>query len=682
MSVDLSEYKKHSSQNIKDTWVTKKPPKDYQQPSSWKKDSPFNPDLYTYKDSINDVCFYITRKTDGFKKSFNPLSYVENDKGQSKWSPVAWAKDRPLFNEHLINKTSKPILIVEGEKTANYANKDDYYKNKYLAVTWSGGSKAAHKTKFDALKDRQVILLPDNDEAGCKAMQYVAKTLIENDITDKILWAEFDTDKVSEGWDIADGPPKNDSFENFIKNTEYQPIKKIWKELDQEEANRETKNVLADLQNKYVYVHSLDSFFDLAIHAWREAKQLNNYYKHVTKRENISSQLLQHKDTIKVESYFTHAGKKPGVNNLKDREVYPLPVGKYLNIFRPNTVVADTTHSKVMQRVDEYYEWLLGKECWNTVKQFIAFLVQCPGEKITWVIVLISKTEGVGKQLLMFLISAALGDHNVEENVSCHELTEKHSSLIEGKQVICLNELSITNSGKDKQIVTEELKRLFTDDKKVINKKNKDPITIPNRCNFFIFSNDERCLKLENETRRYYINKIRRKPDEVKKKLEDEKYKDDILDAAKLYPGQVLYFFQNIKIENKQRFFSSAPRTKDLEQMIEDSKPELHKWLDLLLKECKSPFHKSRIIQSAFGLYTELNNQIPKPVKYMTIDLVTDWLINNCIPWKPGQNTRQIQIGSGRSRYYLIKDDEVESAKNLTEKEIADWLFPPKKEHM
>jgi putative DNA primase/helicase len=94
------------------------------------------------------------------------------------------AKDRPLFREETIKGNDKKIIIAEGEKAVVEAEKKiEFTDYKVMLV---GGSNQVHLTNFEALKDREVILWPDNDEAGLKAMTEVALTLLEKDITIKL----------------------------------------------------------------------------------------------------------------------------------------------------------------------------------------------------------------------------------------------------------------------------------------------------------------------------------------------------------------------------------------------------------------------------------------------------------------------------------------------------------------
>ena len=133
---------------------------------------------YHYRNHKKENCFYIRRYepydkgNDSPKKKIIPYSY---DLITATWVCYAWEKNRPLFHEDRLD-LHKPVIIVEGEKTVLEAEK--LFKKEYNVVTWSGGSKAMGHTTYEALKDKRIILLPDNDKPGVLAMHEVAKILI------------------------------------------------------------------------------------------------------------------------------------------------------------------------------------------------------------------------------------------------------------------------------------------------------------------------------------------------------------------------------------------------------------------------------------------------------------------------------------------------------------------------
>jgi len=194
---------------------------------------------FTYRNYHGTVNGYVERKeaheTNDGKKKFIPFSLTED----GKWESKAWPKDRCLYNEHLLKQyPDKPVLISEGEKAAVYGK--DNYKD-YVHVSFQGGSKAPDKTNYQHLKDREVILFPDADDAGIRAMVQVAKILIEKEITYNIKIV--DVEDLPDKFDIADAPMHQEiNVPGYIaKADEFDPDKylKQWKEIQKQRIKKQ-----------------------------------------------------------------------------------------------------------------------------------------------------------------------------------------------------------------------------------------------------------------------------------------------------------------------------------------------------------------------------------------------------------------------------------------------------------
>lgn len=162
---------------------------------------------YDYKNRDGDILFYIFRYDlpDGTKQ-FLPCTMNES----GAWVTKAWQSPRPLFNlDKIFENPDKSILLVEGEKTALAAEK---MLPQYVVTTWSGGAVAHSKSDFTPLYNRKVLLWPDGDEVGIKAMAVIASNLKEHCPVIKII----NPDKNS-GWDAADAYSEGMDTELFKK---------------------------------------------------------------------------------------------------------------------------------------------------------------------------------------------------------------------------------------------------------------------------------------------------------------------------------------------------------------------------------------------------------------------------------------------------------------------------------
>ena len=89
------------------------------------------------------------------------------------------------------------VIVLEGEKTTDAAM-EIFKGTPTSTICWSGGTNQVNQTDWSALADRKVILFPDNDSGGYKAMNYISQFLNNYKIVGPL-------DEVK-GWDIADRP--------------------------------------------------------------------------------------------------------------------------------------------------------------------------------------------------------------------------------------------------------------------------------------------------------------------------------------------------------------------------------------------------------------------------------------------------------------------------------------------
>jgi len=714
MSVDYKEFKKKITTEKKSKYNLGIPPqntKDKYPGFVWALQERTGTEnvFYEYKNE-DQTCFFI-RRYEPFsegnptaKKKLVPYSF---DLDSQQWVNETWNKDRPLFR--LLNsKKDLPVIIFEGEKTVLAAEKE--FKN-YSCTTWSGVSYAIDKTDFSALKNRKIILWADNDKPGVKAMHHVAKTLIENDITEDIRMVNLPKG-FKDGWDVADQIEKEGiTYEGLLElQTEYDPhdkaVIKIWEEIDQRVQEKILKKTVLELISDHIYIRSLTSFFEKNTFELISKEQLNDWNMvHTQNDEGLSRLMLKQPGLIKVHSVITHAGMKPGIHTVKPGQFEAINPGIYYNTYRPSGI---TSKPGNVDKILDYYQWYLG-ENWFYVEKYIAYMVQNPGIKIKWS-PCITSVEGGGKNLLASMVSKILGDHNCNTQLNFEQVTSKFANVLLGLQFGVINELDLS-SRKNIKANTNSLKKIIADPVLTIELKGKPQIKIPNFANFFIFSNDEDCLHLTKDARRYLIINIKHTSEQIEQKLEDEGYKDIIIDALDFGSETICHLknhFENVvNIKDDMKMFtSSAPKTKDFFEIVEKSKPGIHRALDSRLNTNLYPFEnyiseegaviwinkvsEDQTLQQQFSgmviaeeLYTLCLRDKDLSREHITRDNIIDWCKKNCIPWvkKDGSTMDQKQIiikplngTTHRPPAYLIKDLKIGDKKlsNLTEGELGD----------
>ncbi len=120
--------------------------------------------LWTYHDADGNPVGQIVRWNlpDG-KKKILPVSRHEDG-----WQTKGMKEPRPMYHLPSI-KAAEVVIVCEGEKASDAA-----VGLGYVATTSPHGSASAAKADWQPLAGKQVVILPDNDEAGRKYAEQVA----------------------------------------------------------------------------------------------------------------------------------------------------------------------------------------------------------------------------------------------------------------------------------------------------------------------------------------------------------------------------------------------------------------------------------------------------------------------------------------------------------------------------
>jgi putative DNA primase/helicase len=152
--------------------------------------------VWAYRTQDGQVIGYVCRfnTADGGKEVL-PYSYGRDGAGKAGWRWKSFDTPRPLYGLETLAGNGQ-VFVCEGEKATDACRR----LLGVTAVSWPGGSKAIDKVDWQPLAGRSVVLWPDADEPGMKAMQAIATRLHALGCTVKVI----DTSDQSDGWDAAD----------------------------------------------------------------------------------------------------------------------------------------------------------------------------------------------------------------------------------------------------------------------------------------------------------------------------------------------------------------------------------------------------------------------------------------------------------------------------------------------
>jgi putative DNA primase/helicase len=166
--------------------------------------------IWTYRDGQGQTLGHVARfDTEGGGKEILPRTFWRTEKGL-QWRWKSFNLPRPLYGlDQLAKRPGAPVLIVEGEKTADAAAA---LFADHVATTWPGGSKAVAKVDWTPLAGRMVTIWPDADTPGLSAALAVQQAASRAGAA-SVAIVEIPAD-LPAGWDLADPWPAGLSLDD------------------------------------------------------------------------------------------------------------------------------------------------------------------------------------------------------------------------------------------------------------------------------------------------------------------------------------------------------------------------------------------------------------------------------------------------------------------------------------
>ena len=290
---------------------------------------------YAYKDQDSNLLGYVVRLEDQDGHKITPtLTYCANDTGQHHWRWQGFGKERPLYRlDRLTANPDKPVLVVEGEKTADAAQ--NLFPD-HVVVTWPGGAGAVNKANWNPLKERNVIIWPDADEPGQKAAQKI-EDLLHTQGVERVSIAELPP-YTPEKWDLADPLPQGwtqNTLQNILNDALGEKILKSDRDHSQNHTSL-TQQPLAE--------DPLKMFQELIA----EKESLSFIPKHLEEQQQRHSMLEEQLEPL------GHTLKKDptlfaekGLEEFHEKEIM---TGKNPDVF--DTTIRDNEPSKLFEELE------------------------------------------------------------------------------------------------------------------------------------------------------------------------------------------------------------------------------------------------------------------------------------------------------------------------------------------
>lgn len=268
---------------------------------------------------------------------------------------------------------------------------------------------------------------------------------------------------------------------------------------------------------------------------------------------------------------------------------------KYVNTYAPTYPEPDPAHSAEAGKLFQAHLRNLIKEpeYQRILTDFLAYMVQFPGQKIRWAVV-IQGAEGAGKTYLAEVMKAVLGRRHVKM-VDGTLITSGWSEWTFGYQLAVIEEVRVV--GSNRHDIMNRLKPWITNDDIPINEKFRSSRDAQNITNYLLFSNHHNCLTITENDRRYFILKS---PLQSKSQVLalGKDYFSTLFNFLNSYPGAMRQWLLDWKISESFSPHAQAPRTTYAAEMAQDSASELTAAVRRVIAEAEHPLTQYDIVSA------------------------------------------------------------------------------------
>jgi hypothetical protein len=267
---------------------------------------------------------------------------------------------------------------------------------------------------------------------------------------------------------------------------------------------------------------------------------------------------------------------------------------KFVNTYSPSYPELDPRRAEEAGKIFQNHiqKLVAEKEYQRTITDFLAHMVQCPGGKIRWAI-LIQSVDGAGKTFLAEAAKAVLGPEHVKI-VDGEGVKKGWNEWSIGSQLVVMEEVRV--AGANRFEVMNALKPLITNDEISVNERNRATRSCKNITNYLLFSNHHDALTLTPGDRRYFVVKS---PIQTRAHLFSafsENYFPTLFSMLRDMPGALRAYFAKWEVSPGFEPDGHAPRTTYVQEVINDSASDLTAAVRRLLLEADYPLVQYDIV--------------------------------------------------------------------------------------
>lgn len=246
---------------------------------------------------------------------------------------------------------------------------------------------------------------------------------------------------------------------------------------------------------------------------------------------------------------------------------------RFVNIYIPTYPEASNAEAEAAGALFHgHIKNLVAEERYQRILiSFLAYMVQFPGQKIRWS-VLLQGARGCGKTLLAEAMRAVLGREHVR-GLDAWILFSDFNGWATGSQLIAIEEIRVV--GHNRYEVMNRLKTCISNDHVTINEKQQKAYETPNVSNYLLFTNHHDALAVNDGDRGYFVLKSPLQNKSSVLALGGKDYFTPIFDMIRTKPAALRAWFEQWEIDPEFDPNSHAPHTRYMDELQQASSSPL-----------------------------------------------------------------------------------------------------------
>lgn len=446
------------------------------------------------------------------KKNYVPWTYWDDN----QWRMCEPDGELPLWGQDQLT-SHKTVFVHEGAKAARHcrwmaegktreaveARQAHPWGSELLGaahVGWIGGAMSPNRTDWSALAKQgveRVYIVADNDGPGKDAISRIAHQI--KAVTFSI---EFNG-RFPPAFDLADPFPR-EMFRSIEGGQFYvgpamrdlmSPATWATDVVPNPAGKGRPVHVLRDsFKRMWAYVEEADAFVCTEMPEIVRSESVLNKMIAGFSHAAVTTNLL-------VKAY---KGRSAKICYRPDQAARLVDYrgSNAINLHVPSLVKAKRGDPAIWLEFLDYM--FINEDERKEVERWCATLIAKPDIRMSYGLLLVSETQGIGKTTLGEQVLAPLVGHQNVGFPSENDITSEFNEWVAHKRLAIVNEIYSGASWK----AYHHLKSIITDHDVTVNQKYMRQYTIDNWCHILACSNSMRALKMENDDRRWFYPEV------------------------------------------------------------------------------------------------------------------------------------------------------------------------------